>query len=56
MFNVLPGGREAGAALATHPGVAMVALIGCVPTGRAVMKAAADTLKPVCSSSAARTR
>ena len=25
----------------------MIALIGSVPTGRAVMKAAADTLKPV---------
>jgi betaine-aldehyde dehydrogenase len=47
VFNVVPGGREAGTALTTHPGVAMVALIGSVPTGRAVMKAAADTLKPV---------
>jgi len=33
--------------LASHPDVASVALIGSVPTGRAVMKAAADTLKPV---------
>jgi len=47
VFNVVPGGREAGAALAAHPGVAMIALIGSVPTGRAVMKAASDTLKPV---------
>jgi betaine-aldehyde dehydrogenase len=47
VFNVVPGGREAGSALTTHPGVAMIALIGSVPTGRAVMKAAADTLKPV---------
>jgi len=47
VFNVVPGGREAGAALASHSGVAMIALIGSVPTGRAVMKAAADTLKPV---------
>src|SRR5229473_4982972 len=47
VFNVVPGGREAGAALASHPGVAKIALIGSVPTGRAVMKAAADTLKPV---------
>jgi betaine-aldehyde dehydrogenase len=47
VFNVVPGGREAGSALAAHPGVAMIALIGSVPTGRAVMKAAADTLKPV---------
>ena len=47
VFNIVPGGREAGSALTTHPGVAMIALIGSVPTGRAVMKAAADTLKPV---------
>jgi betaine-aldehyde dehydrogenase len=47
VFNVLPGGREAGQALASHRGVAKVALIGSVPTGRAVMRAAADTLKPV---------
>ena len=40
VFNVVPGGKEAGAALASHPGVAMIALIGSVPTGRAVMKAA----------------
>src|ERR1700734_4201747 len=47
VFNVVPGGREAGAALASHPGVAMIALIGSVPTGRAVMKAASETLKAV---------
>ncbi|MGA8295088.1 MAG: aldehyde dehydrogenase family protein, partial [Rhodoplanes sp.] len=47
VFNVLPGGRAVGAALAGHPGVAKVALIGSVPTGRAVMRAAADTIKPV---------
>ncbi len=42
-----PGGKEAGAALASHPGVAKIALIGSVPTGKAVMRAAADTLKRV---------
>ncbi|NTI24446.1 aldehyde dehydrogenase family protein [Rhizobium rhizogenes] len=47
VFNVIPGGREVGAALTSHPQVDMVALIGSVPTGRAVMKAAADTIKPV---------
>jgi betaine-aldehyde dehydrogenase len=46
-LNILPGGRETGAALAAHPGIAKVALIGSVPTGRAVMRAAADTLKQV---------
>ena len=47
VFNVIPGGREVGAILTSHPDIAMVALIGSVPTGRAVMKAAADTIKPV---------
>jgi betaine-aldehyde dehydrogenase len=47
VLNIVPGGREAGAALAAHPRVAMVALIGSVAAGRAVMKAGADTLKPV---------
>ncbi len=47
VFNVVPGGKAVGAALASHPGIAKVALIGGVPTGRAVMRAAAETLKPV---------
>ncbi len=47
VFNVIPGGREVGALLTRHPRIAMVALIGSVPTGRAVMRAASDTLKPV---------
>lgn len=47
VFNVLPGGREVGAALAGHPGIAKVALIGSLPTGKAVMRAAAETVKPV---------
>jgi betaine-aldehyde dehydrogenase len=47
VWNVVPGGREVGQVLASHPDVAMIALIGSVPTGRAVMKAASDTLKPV---------
>ncbi len=47
VFNVLPGGREAGAALASHSGVARVGLTGSVQAGRAVMRSASDTLKPV---------
>lgn len=47
VLNVVPGGVEAGAAIARHPGIAKVALIGSVPAGRAVMRAASDTLKPV---------
>ncbi|MDQ2733398.1 MAG: aldehyde dehydrogenase family protein [Pseudomonadota bacterium] len=46
-FNVLTGGRDLGSALTSHKGVAMVGLTGSVPTGRAVMRSAADTLKPV---------
>ena len=46
-FNVLPGDRATGAALASHPGVAMVAIIGSVAAGRAVMRAASETVKPV---------
>jgi acyl-CoA reductase-like NAD-dependent aldehyde dehydrogenase len=47
VWNVVPGGKEVGQVLASHPDVAMTALIGSVPTGRAVMKAASETLKPV---------
>jgi acyl-CoA reductase-like NAD-dependent aldehyde dehydrogenase len=47
VFALLTGGREVGATLASHRDVAMVTLIGSVPTGRAVMHAAAGTLKPV---------
>jgi NAD-dependent aldehyde dehydrogenases len=47
VLNILPGGRAAGAALAAHPGIAMVTVVGSVATGRAVMRAAAETIKPV---------
>ncbi len=47
VFNVVPGGRDVGAALSQHPGVAKVALIGSVTAGRAVMAAASKTLKSV---------
>lgn len=47
VFNVVPGGREAGAALASHRGVDTVALIGSVGAGSAVMQAASGTIKPV---------
>jgi betaine-aldehyde dehydrogenase len=45
VFNVVTGGRDAGAALAEHPGVAKIGFIGSVGAGRAVMKAASGTLK-----------
>ena len=47
VISVLPGGRECGEALVTHPGVAKVGLIGSVPTGKAIARAASDTLKKV---------
>jgi betaine-aldehyde dehydrogenase len=46
-FNVVPGDRETGAALSRHRHVAMVAIIGSPAAGRAVMRAASDTLKPL---------
>jgi betaine-aldehyde dehydrogenase len=47
VFNVLPGDRRAAAHLAAHPGVAKVALVGSIAAGRAVLQAAAATIKPV---------
>jgi len=47
VLNVLPGGKACGQALSTHPQIAKVTLIGSVPTGKAIMRSAADTLKPV---------
>ena len=47
VLNVLAGGRECGQALSSHPLVRKVTLIGSVPTGKAIMRAAADTLKGV---------
>jgi betaine-aldehyde dehydrogenase len=46
-FNVVPGDRDTGAALASHKDVAMVAIIGSVAAGRAVMRAASETVKPL---------
>jgi len=47
VFNLILGDAETGAALAAHPRVAKIALIGSVPTGKAVMRTAADTIKDV---------
>ena len=48
VFNVVTGhGAVAGAALAGHPGINQVSFTGSVPTGVAVMKAAADNVVPV---------
>jgi betaine-aldehyde dehydrogenase len=45
VLNCVTGGKDTGAALASHPLVAKVALIGSIPAGKAVMRGAADTLK-----------
>jgi betaine-aldehyde dehydrogenase/aminobutyraldehyde dehydrogenase len=46
VLNVVTGeGREAGAAIAAHPAIRLVALTGDVGTGRAVATAAAQSLK-----------
>jgi len=42
VLNVVCGGPEVGAALAAHPGIAMVSLTGSPRAGRAVAHAAAD--------------
>ena len=47
VVNIITGGRECGETLASHEDVAMVTLIGSVPTGRAVMRGASGTMKPV---------
>lgn len=47
VVNFLCGGRECGEALATHPLVRKITLIGGVATGKAVMKSASIALKPV---------
>lgn len=47
VVNFVCGGRECGEALSTHPLVRKITLIGGVPTGKSVMKSAAEGLKPV---------
>lgn len=47
VVNFLTGGRDCGEALARHPLVRKVSLIGSVPAGQAVMRTASDDLKPV---------
>ncbi|GAA0514659.1 aldehyde dehydrogenase family protein [Pigmentiphaga daeguensis] len=47
VVNFLCGQRECGEALTRHPLVRKITLIGGVPTGQAVMKVAAEDLKPV---------
>lgn len=47
VFNVVPGGSDAGRALVEHPGVGKVTLTGGRTTAQRVMASAAPTLKPL---------
>lgn len=48
VFNVVQGiGREAGAALAAHPGISRMSFTGSVPTARSIAKAAGENLVPL---------
>lgn len=47
LVNIVCGtGPEAGAALVAHPGVDQIVFTGSVPTGRAILRAAADRAVP----------
>ncbi|MFW6449308.1 MAG: aldehyde dehydrogenase family protein [Halobacteriota archaeon] len=46
-YNVVTGGAEPGAALTEHHDVDVLTFTGSVPTGQAVMEAAATTITPV---------
>lgn len=48
VFNVVQGiGREAGAALASHPGISRMSFTGSVPTARTIARAAGENLVPL---------
>lgn len=45
VVNVLPGGDELGRAITAHTGIDLISFTGSVETGKAIMAAAAPTLK-----------
>lgn len=47
VLNVVPGPAATGAAIVAHPDVGRVAFTGSVPSGRAVLRAAAEQIKHV---------
>lgn len=47
VLNVVSGDDELGPWLTAHPGVDKIAFTGSTPTGKAIMKSAADTLKRI---------
>lgn len=46
VFNVVVGDRDCGAALSAHPGLDRSSLVGSVATGKAMLHAAADHVRP----------
>jgi 1-pyrroline dehydrogenase len=47
VLNAVAGGNDIGAAIVGHPGIDMISLTGSVATGKAVARAAAESLKRV---------
>jgi aldehyde dehydrogenase (NAD+) len=47
VVNVVPGAGEAGARIASHPGIALVSFTGSTATGRTIVEASAGNLKRV---------
>lgn len=48
VFNVVTGlGKDAGAALVSHPDIGRVTFTGSVPTGQEIMRASAENLNPL---------
>ncbi|MFK0113247.1 aldehyde dehydrogenase [Streptomyces sp. NPDC091217] len=47
VLNIVPGGREAGAHLVSHPGVDKVAFTGSTAAGRAIAETCGRLLRPV---------
>ena len=48
VYNVVPGlGHEAGKALSEHPGIDSITFTGSVETGREIIRASAEHVKPV---------
>jgi acyl-CoA reductase-like NAD-dependent aldehyde dehydrogenase len=47
VLTILPGGLAAGKVLVAHKDVAMLGVVGSIATGRAIMRGAADRLKPL---------
>jgi phenylacetaldehyde dehydrogenase len=44
VFNVVTGGRECGAALASHPGISKISFTGSTPTGKLIGTAAVQNM------------